>query len=88
MPRIEINESTVDVAHETTVGRIGGDVFYLRSRGLGDDEAKQLVVSGVIEPIRPNCPSRTPWNSTDSSNWRWRVVSADSNSTGSRRRDH
>ena len=57
MPYMEINESTVDVAHEATVGKIGDeDVFYLQSRGLGDDEAKQLIVSGFIEPITRQLP--------------------------------
>ncbi|WP_101297952.1 Fe-S cluster assembly protein SufB [Halegenticoccus soli] len=57
MPHIEIHESDVDVAHEATVGKIGDeDVFYLQSRGLGDDDAKQLIVSGFIEPITNELP--------------------------------
>jgi Fe-S cluster assembly protein SufB len=57
MPHIEIHESEVDVAHEATVGKIGDDdVFYLQSRGLGDAEAKQLIVSGFIEPITSELP--------------------------------
>ncbi|WP_318569474.1 Fe-S cluster assembly protein SufB [Salinigranum marinum] len=57
MPHIEIMEERVDVAHEATVGKIGDeDVFYLQSRGLGDDDAKQLIVSGFIEPITRELP--------------------------------
>ena len=57
MPYMEIQEQNVDVAHEATVGKIGDeDVFYLQSRGLGDDEAKQLIVSGFIEPITRELP--------------------------------
>ncbi|PNW30650.1 UNVERIFIED_CONTAM: Fe-S cluster assembly protein SufB [Euhalothece sp. KZN 001] len=57
MPYMEINESTVDVAHEATVGKIGDeDIFYLQSRGLADDDAKQLIVSGFIEPITEELP--------------------------------
>jgi Fe-S cluster assembly protein SufB len=57
MPHIEIHESDVDVAHEATVGKIGDeDVFYLQSRGLGDDDAKQMIVSGFIEPITSELP--------------------------------
>jgi len=57
MPHIEIMDSRVDVAHEATVGRIGDeDVFYLQSRGLDDDDAKQLIVSGFIEPITEELP--------------------------------
>ena len=57
MPYMEIAESTVDVAHEATVGKIGDeDVFYLQSRGLDDDDAKQMIVSGFIEPITEELP--------------------------------
>ncbi|QZA87574.1 Fe-S cluster assembly protein SufB [Salinarchaeum sp. IM2453] len=57
MPYMEINESSVDVAHEATVGKIGDeDVFYLQSRGLDDDDAKQMIVSGFIEPITEELP--------------------------------
>ncbi|WP_276281021.1 Fe-S cluster assembly protein SufB [Halorussus caseinilyticus] len=57
MPYMEIDESKVDVAHEATVGKIGDeDVFYLQSRGLDDDDAKQMIVSGFIEPITEELP--------------------------------
>ncbi len=57
MPYMEIDESSVDVAHEATVGKIGDeDVFYLQSRGIDDDDAKQLIVSGFIEPITEELP--------------------------------
>ncbi len=57
MPHIEIAESDVTVAHEATVGKIGDeDVFYLQSRGLAADQAKQLIVSGFIEPIMSELP--------------------------------
>jgi Fe-S cluster assembly protein SufB len=57
MPYMEIDESTVDVAHEATVGKIGDeDVFYLQSRGLDDDDAKQMIVSGFIEPLTEELP--------------------------------
>ncbi len=57
MPYMEINENRVDVAHEATVGKIGDeDIFYLQSRGLDDDDAKQMIVSGFIEPITEELP--------------------------------
>ncbi|AWB27445.1 Fe-S cluster assembly protein SufB [Halococcoides cellulosivorans] len=57
MPYMEIRESDVDVAHEATVGKIGDeDVFYLQSRGLDDDDAKQMIVAGFIEPITEELP--------------------------------
>jgi Fe-S cluster assembly protein SufB len=57
MPYMEIQEQNVDVAHEATVGKIGDeDVFYLQSRGLDDDDAKQMIVAGFIEPITEELP--------------------------------
>ena len=56
-PTIKINEKDVDVAHEATVGRISSDqIFYLMNRGLSEDAAKQLIVSGFIEPIVKELP--------------------------------
>ena len=57
MPYMEIDASQVDVAHEATVGKIGDeDIFYLQSRGLDDDDAKKMIVSGFIEPITEELP--------------------------------
>ncbi|MFD1647693.1 Fe-S cluster assembly protein SufB [Haloarchaeobius litoreus] len=57
MPYMEIRESTVDVAHEATVGKIGDeDVFYLENRGLDEDDAKKLIVAGFIEPLTEELP--------------------------------
>ncbi len=51
-PTMKIDQADVDMAHEATVGKIGDDeIFYLRSRGLSEDQARQLVVAGFIEPI-------------------------------------
>jgi len=57
MPYVEINNSQVDLAHEATVGKIGDeDVFYLESRGIDEDDAKQLIVNGFIEPLTTELP--------------------------------
>ncbi|MDD9953919.1 MAG: SufD family Fe-S cluster assembly protein [Candidatus Woesearchaeota archaeon] len=51
-PQMEIGNNKVDIAHEATVGKIGTDeIFYLMSRGLSEEEARQMVVAGFIEPI-------------------------------------
>ena len=56
-PFIDVNEKEVDVAHEATVGKISDEqIFYLMSRGLKEDEAKQIIVSGFIEPIIRQLP--------------------------------
>jgi Fe-S cluster assembly protein SufB len=57
MPYMEIQSSSVDVAHEATVGKIADeDLFYLQNRGLDRDDAKQMIVSGFIEPLTEELP--------------------------------
>ncbi|MDP3758132.1 MAG: Fe-S cluster assembly protein SufB, partial [Candidatus Daviesbacteria bacterium] len=51
-PAMEIDENNVKVAHEATVGKVEEEeLFYLMSRGLSEDEAIKLIVSGFIEPL-------------------------------------
>lgn len=56
-PFIDVKEKDVDVAHEATVGKISKEhIFYLMSRGLSEEEAMKMVVSGFIEPIIKQLP--------------------------------
>tara|TARA_Y100000310_G_scaffold286519_1_gene310795 strand:- start:21112 stop:22620 length:1509 start_codon:yes stop_codon:yes gene_type:complete len=56
-PAMEVNESNVTATHEATVGKVGEDqLFYLMSRGLSEDEAIKLIVSGFIEPLIKELP--------------------------------
>jgi Fe-S cluster assembly protein SufB len=56
-PSMEVEESQVEVAHEAAVGKIGEDqLFYLMSRGLSEDEATKMIVSGFIEPVVKQLP--------------------------------
>lgn len=56
-PFMKIDNSEVDIAHEARVGKIGDDeIFYLMSRGLSQEQAMQMVVSGFIEPIVKSLP--------------------------------
>jgi len=51
-PSMQIKEEHVDVGHEATVGKISADhIFYLMSRGLSEEQATHMIVSGFIEPI-------------------------------------
>jgi len=51
-PYMDVKEKDVDLGHEATVGKISDEqVFYLMSRGLGQEQASQMIVSGFIEPI-------------------------------------
>ncbi|MDP2624626.1 MAG: Fe-S cluster assembly protein SufB [Candidatus Peregrinibacteria bacterium] len=51
-PDMKIYENDVSIGHEASVGKISEDqLFYLRSRGLSEDEALAMIVNGFIEPI-------------------------------------
>lgn len=56
-PVMKIDNSSANVEHEATVSKIGEEkMFYLMSRGLTEQEAMGLVVSGFIEPIVKELP--------------------------------
>src|SRR5438093_4621918 len=56
-PYIEIDEDDVAVGHEASVSKIGDEQpFYLRSRGLSEQEATTMIVSGFIEPLVRELP--------------------------------
>ena len=57
VPNMDIAEESVEISHEATVGKLSTEkIFYLMSRGLTEDEAKQMIVSGFIEPIMKELP--------------------------------
>jgi Fe-S cluster assembly protein SufB len=56
-PSIDVEEQDVDLVHEASVGQISEDqLFYLNSRGLDEEEALSLIVSGFIEPLVKELP--------------------------------
>ena len=56
-PYIEIDEQDVTIGHEATVSKVGEEqLFYLMSRGLSEEEATTMVVSGFIEPLVRELP--------------------------------
>jgi Fe-S cluster assembly protein SufB len=56
-PSIEIDEDDVTIGHEATVSKVGEEqLFYLMSRGLTQEEATTMVVSGFIEPLVKELP--------------------------------
>ncbi len=56
-PYIEIEEDDVAVGHEASVSKIGEEqLFYLMSRGIGEDEAAAMIVGGFIEPLVKELP--------------------------------
>jgi len=56
-PYMDIRENTCDIAHEATVGKISDEqIFYLTSRGIDEETATKMIVSGFIEPIVKELP--------------------------------
>jgi len=56
-PYMEIQEPTARLGHEATVARVNEEqLFYLRSRGLSEEEALTMIVSGFIEPVVKELP--------------------------------
>jgi Fe-S cluster assembly protein SufB len=57
LPVMDIRNDEVDIGHEAKIGRISEDaIFYLMTRGLGEAEAKALIVRGFVEPITKELP--------------------------------
>ncbi len=51
-PTLRVGRADARVEHEATVSRVGDEqLFYLRSRGLTEQEAVILIVNGCIEPV-------------------------------------
>ncbi len=56
-PYIEIEEDDVTIGHEASVSKVGEEqLFYLMSRGLSEEEATTMIVSGFIEPLVKELP--------------------------------
>ena len=58
IPSLEIEADDVKASHGATVGQIDQEqLFYLRSRGLSEREARRLLVSGFFEPLLGRIPN-------------------------------
>ncbi len=56
-PTMKIQASDTQIEHEAVVSKVGEEqLFYLRSRGLSENEAVSLIVSGFIEPVAKELP--------------------------------
>ncbi len=57
IPGMDIRTNDADIGHEAKIGRISDDaIFYLMSRGIPDEEARAMIVSGFAEPISKELP--------------------------------
>ena len=56
-PTNEIDAQSFSLEHEASVSKISQEqLFYLTSRGLSEEQATSLIVSGFIEPIAKELP--------------------------------
>lgn len=56
-PNMDVNDNMVSIGHEASVSKVSEDqLFYLKSRGLSEEEATTMVVSGFIEPLVKELP--------------------------------
>lgn len=56
-PVDRIMNSNVEVQHEASVSKIGEDqLFYLMSRGLGEEHARKIIVNGFVDDLIRKLP--------------------------------
>lgn len=54
---MSLMKKDVTLGHEASVSKVNEEqLFYLMSRGLSEEEASFLIVSGFIEPIVKELP--------------------------------
>ncbi len=57
VPAMDIHTDDCDIGHEAKIGRISNDaVFYLMSRGISEEEARTMIVSGFANPVSKELP--------------------------------
>ena len=57
IPAMDIRTPDADVGHEAKIGRISDEaVFYLMSRGIGEEDAKAMIVSGFADNVSKELP--------------------------------
>ena len=57
IPAIDVRTADSDIGHEAKIGRISDDaVFYLMSRGISEEEARAMIVSGFADNVSKELP--------------------------------
>ena len=57
IPAIDVRTGDADVGHEAQIGRISDDaVFYLMSRGISEEDARAMIVSGFADNVSKELP--------------------------------
>lgn len=57
VPAMDIRTKNADVGHEAKIGRISDEaVFYLMSRGISEEDARAMIVSGFADDVSKELP--------------------------------
>ncbi len=57
IPVMDIRTQSADVGHEAKIGRISDDaIFYLMSRGISEEDARAMIVSGFADNVSKELP--------------------------------
>lgn len=57
IPAMDIRTQEADIGHEARIGRISDDaVFYLMSRGISEEDARAMIVSGFADQVSKELP--------------------------------
>lgn len=57
IPAMDIRNANSDIGHEAKIGKISDDsVFYLMSRGMSEEEARAMIVSGFADNVSKELP--------------------------------
>ena len=56
-PTTQTDEASARLSHEATVTKLSDEqLFYLRSRGLKEPDARSMIVNGFLEPVIKTLP--------------------------------
>ena len=57
IPAMDVRNDECDIGHEAKIGRISDSaIYYLMSRGISEEDAKSMIVSGFAEPVAKELP--------------------------------
>ena len=57
IPAMDIRTADADIGHEAKIGRISDDaIFYLMSRGISEEDARAMIVSGFADNVSKELP--------------------------------
>ena len=57
IPAMDVRTQDADVGHEAKIGRISDEaVFYLMSRGISEEDARAMIVSGFADNVSKELP--------------------------------